>query len=101
MKMAVDEAYQGHGIGRMLMKAGIEHARQCKARAVKLETKSKLKAAIHLYRELGFKLVETTTLSPCAPLTLATTAASLKFSPGEIALALQIEVDDARAIAVC
>jgi ribosomal protein S18 acetylase RimI-like enzyme/predicted transcriptional regulator len=54
-KMAVDEAYQGKKIGRKLLERAIEVARQRGAKAITLETNSKLKAAIRLYESFGFK----------------------------------------------
>lgn len=54
-KMAVDEAYQGLKIGRRLLEHAIHVAQKLGAKAVTLETNSKLKTAIKLYEKLGFK----------------------------------------------
>lgn len=54
-KMAVDEAYQGLGAGRLLLNACIEKARAKGARQVTLETNTKLAAAVNMYRSAGFQ----------------------------------------------
>ena len=54
VKMAVDEAYRGHGLGRLLLEASIEKARAQGARELRLETNSVLKAAVRLYHRMGF-----------------------------------------------
>lgn len=54
IKMAVDSALQGCGIGRRLMTAAIEEARLRKAGAIWLESNRRLVAAIALYRQSGF-----------------------------------------------
>ncbi len=56
-KMAVDLAYQGRGIGRLLMAAAVEEARRMKATSIYLETNSTLKPAIALYEAFGFRHV--------------------------------------------
>jgi len=56
-KMAVTEAAQGRQIGKKLLAASIEKARELQAETVILETNSKLTPAINLYRKLGFMLV--------------------------------------------
>jgi len=53
-KMAVDEKFQGKKIGEMLAQVAIQHARQQKAHKIMLYSATKLKAAISLYRKLGF-----------------------------------------------
>ena len=53
-KMAVDEVWQGHGIGYRLGRAILDRARQLGARRVHLESNSRLGPAIALYRKLGF-----------------------------------------------
>ena len=57
-KMAVDEAYQGMGIGKQLLQTCIDRARQQNAKAVCLETNTKLSAAVQLYKKAGFVPVE-------------------------------------------
>lgn len=54
-KMAVDEAYQGLGIGRVLIDAAIAEFRRRGARELFLETNSKLTPAIRLYESVGFR----------------------------------------------
>lgn len=53
-KMAVDEKFQGKKIGEMLAQVAIQHAKQNQARKIFLYSNTKLKAAIGLYRKLGF-----------------------------------------------
>jgi len=53
-KMAVDEKFQGKKIGEMLAQVAIQHARYQKANKIMLYSNTKLKAAISLYRKLGF-----------------------------------------------
>src|SRR5262249_44048970 len=53
-KMAVDARLRGHGIGRKLLAATIDHARRLGAEVVLIGTNSKLEDAIHLYRDIGF-----------------------------------------------
>lgn len=53
-KMAVDEKFQGKKIGEMLAQVAIQHAKQQQAKKIFLYSNTKLKAAIGLYRKLGF-----------------------------------------------
>ncbi|BBM83011.1 bifunctional helix-turn-helix transcriptional regulator/GNAT family N-acetyltransferase [Candidatus Uabimicrobium amorphum] len=53
-KMGVDEKAQGKQIGKKLALAAIDRARELGAKAVVLETNSKLIPATNLYRRLGF-----------------------------------------------
>ncbi len=53
-KMAVDERYQGRGIGRAVMNAAISWARNKGAQRLWLETNSRLTPAIRLYESAGF-----------------------------------------------
>jgi len=53
-KMAVDEAWQGRGIGRQLLDAAIERARQRGANRVILFSARILEPAIAMYRKAGF-----------------------------------------------
>jgi DNA-binding MarR family transcriptional regulator/ribosomal protein S18 acetylase RimI-like enzyme len=57
IKMAVDEAYRGLGIGRLLMEAAIARAQKMNFKQLRLETNSKLKEAVGLYKAIGFKEV--------------------------------------------
>jgi putative acetyltransferase len=65
-KMAVSPAAQGSGIGRTLLAAVIEAARQAGARRLFLETNHILTPAIHLYESLGFQHVAAEHPSPYA-----------------------------------
>lgn len=53
-KMAVSPTHQGRGIGELLGRAVIGHAREAGAGKVYLETNSSLANAIRLYQRLGF-----------------------------------------------
>ncbi|HMH24821.1 MAG TPA: GNAT family N-acetyltransferase [Puia sp.] len=53
-KMAIGEEYRGKGLGEALSKAAIGKARSLGARRIVLYTHNSLKAAISLYRKLGF-----------------------------------------------
>lgn len=61
-KMAVSPDLRGHGAGRKLLTAAIEHARQLGARSLFLGSSKKLPAAVHLYEALGFQHVAPETL---------------------------------------
>ena len=65
-KMAVTEAHKGRGIGRNLMAACIERARQAGAKRLYLETNSGLAPALGLYRSFGFQEVQPAKPSPYA-----------------------------------
>ncbi len=54
-KMAVDPAYQGRGLGRLLVEAVIDFARSVNAESLFLVTNSSLAGAIRLYERLGFR----------------------------------------------
>lgn len=53
-KMAVAEEHRGQGLGRLLLQSCIDRARFAGKRRLFLETNSRLDAAVHLYRKLGF-----------------------------------------------
>lgn len=53
-KMSVTPAFQGKGIGKLLAVAALDYARQAGARMVWLESNRKAKAALELYRRIGF-----------------------------------------------
>ncbi|HEY0977036.1 MAG TPA: GNAT family N-acetyltransferase [Flavobacteriales bacterium] len=56
VKMAVDEAWRGHGIGRKLGEAIIEKARELGGHTLMLySNRSGSAAAVALYRDLGFQ----------------------------------------------
>lgn len=54
-KMAVDEPWQGRGIGRRLLSAAELIAKQRGAKKLVLYSQRSLAPAIHLYRSCGFK----------------------------------------------
>mgnify|MGYP000148797472 FL=1 len=54
-KMAVDEQFQGFGIGRRMLLTALEKSRQLQANLVYLETSSLLPRALTLYQHMGFK----------------------------------------------
>lgn len=60
VKMAVSSQKQGSGIGKKLALAAIAKAKACGANRVYLESNRRLKAAVSLYRKLGFREVEAT-----------------------------------------
>ena len=65
-KMAVIEAHKGRGVGRELMAACIERARQLGVTRLYLETNSGLAPALGLYRRFGFQDVQPAEPSPYA-----------------------------------
>ncbi len=56
--MAVDEKYQGYGLGKKLALAVITEVKKIGNRKLFLETSNKLKPALSLYRSLGFVKVK-------------------------------------------
>jgi ribosomal protein S18 acetylase RimI-like enzyme/DNA-binding transcriptional ArsR family regulator len=54
-KTAVDERYQGLGLGRRLMEAAIAEFRSRKGRTLFLESSTKLTPALRLYESMGFE----------------------------------------------
>lgn len=55
MTLAVDEAHQGHGLGRRLLGDLVAHARSLGAARVLLEVRVDNDPAIHLYESSGFR----------------------------------------------
>lgn len=55
IKMSARSDVQGKGIGRALMQAAIAKSREMGARAIWLETNTRLEAALALYRKSGFR----------------------------------------------
>jgi ribosomal protein S18 acetylase RimI-like enzyme len=53
-KMAVSPSHHGRGIGDLLMRAAIEHARVMRTRVIFLETHHSLAPAMSLYHKHGF-----------------------------------------------
>ncbi|OUR79155.1 hypothetical protein A9Q77_02945 [Marinomonas sp. 42_23_T18] len=58
IKLAVDDLYQGRGVGLQLMLKCIEISRMKGADYIWLETASKLRPALKLYERLGFEVVD-------------------------------------------
>lgn len=56
-KMAVSPKAQGKSIGFLLGQHAIEKAKELKATRVFLESNTRLKPALNLYRKLGFKTI--------------------------------------------
>ena len=56
-KMIIREEYRGQGLGEVLCKAAIDRALNLGTRSVVLYSHSSLKAALSLYRKLGFREV--------------------------------------------
>ena len=54
-KMGVDESWQSAGVGRQLLLTALDKAREKGADGLYLETSSKLKKALALYRNMGFR----------------------------------------------
>lgn len=57
-KMAVDNDFQGKGIGLILANAVIDKAKELNAKSIFLESNTILKPAITLYKKLGFKKID-------------------------------------------
>jgi ribosomal protein S18 acetylase RimI-like enzyme len=53
-RMWLRPSSQGRGLGRRLMDACLDEARRLGCRALRLDTQSKMEAAVHLYRAYGF-----------------------------------------------
>ncbi len=53
-KMAVDERFQGRGLGNVLMQAALDQLRNVEASKVLLITNSQLIPAVEMYRKFGF-----------------------------------------------
>lgn len=57
-KMAVEPARHGAGIGRRLLAAAVEHARELGATTLFLGSNRRLGSAVHLYEQAGFVHVD-------------------------------------------
>lgn len=60
VKMTVDDAYKGKGIGKLLLETCIAKARERGAKKLELFSNSQLTTAISLYEKYGFKHVKVT-----------------------------------------
>jgi len=56
---AVDEAFQGHGLGTRLMDKALRFCEDCGYKSIQLWTIEMLDAARHLYKKYGFLPTET------------------------------------------
>ncbi|MCB2103028.1 MAG: GNAT family N-acetyltransferase [Rhodobacterales bacterium] len=56
-RMYLREAWRGTGLGRRLAEAVVDAGRQAGYRAMRLDTLSRLTAAVTLYRSMGFKTI--------------------------------------------
>ncbi|MFK8025251.1 MAG: GNAT family N-acetyltransferase [Ilumatobacter sp.] len=57
--VVVDDAARGHGLGRLLNEAALDHARERGAKNVSLTSRPSREAANRLYQRIGFKVRET------------------------------------------
>jgi ribosomal protein S18 acetylase RimI-like enzyme len=57
--VVVDERYRGHGIGEVLVRSALDHARKVNAKTVDLTSRPAREAANRLYRRIGFEKRET------------------------------------------
>jgi GNAT superfamily N-acetyltransferase len=53
-RMFVKQAYQGHGIGKILLEKAIELARSANYTCIRLDTLNHMLPAINLYKKYGF-----------------------------------------------
>lgn len=65
-RMWVSPTARGMGVGRRLIAEAEKHARQAKARVIRLETNQALREAIALYRQSGYVEVEAFNAEPYA-----------------------------------
>jgi GNAT superfamily N-acetyltransferase len=63
-KMAVDESCQGRGVGRKLVEAACQRARELGAESLVLGTSRILETANHLYLSCGFEYVDSSVIGP-------------------------------------
>ena len=59
-KMAVDEVFQGRGIGRRIITQAIDWVEERSGKKIFIETNTLLETAVNLYEGLGFVSVEDT-----------------------------------------
>ncbi|WP_405485567.1 GNAT family N-acetyltransferase [Nocardia sp. NBC_00511] len=63
-KMAVTPRVRGRGIGRVVLRAALDHARAQGANSLFLASNSQLASAVHLYEAMGFTHVPPSDLPP-------------------------------------
>ena len=56
-KMAVNEKFQSHGIGKLLMEKSIQKAKEIQLEKLELYTNALLAKALDIYRKYGFQVV--------------------------------------------
>lgn len=78
VKMAVDPAYRGQGISKLLLQRCLNEAERLKAEKLLLFSNSQLKAALSLYEKFGFRYVEVAD----APFLTADVKMELSLFPG-------------------
>jgi putative acetyltransferase len=79
VKMAVDPAYQGRGISKVLLDRCLDEARKLKAEKIFLFSNSQLHAALKLYEKYGFRNIAVTDTA----LLTADVKLELSLSPNE------------------
>lgn len=65
--ITVDDAYQGHGIGRALMKAVVDHARSQGMGQIRLAQDAFNSSSMSLYASLGFNVISPLALMEAVP----------------------------------
>ncbi len=60
VKMAVDPAARGKGIGKLLLNYCLDHAKRIGAEKISLFSSTHLKTALKMYEEAGFKYMDVT-----------------------------------------
>jgi len=60
VKMAVDQAFHGQGIGKMLLEHCLAEVKRLDAKKIYLFSNSQLKTALKLYEQYGFRHVDVT-----------------------------------------
>lgn len=60
VKMAVDPAYRGQGIGKILLEHCLSEAKKMNARKILLFSNSKLTTALSMYEKYGFRHIPVT-----------------------------------------
>lgn len=56
LSIAVDPAYQGHGIGKGLLQCGLEYLASRQIAQIRLEVRPANTSAVHLYEKFGFTI---------------------------------------------
>lgn len=80
-KMAVTEKAQGRQVGRKLTETAIQKARDEGAKKIILKTDNRLRAAVNLYRKLGFQVAK------------AETTANSKYEREKFGIQMKLDLD--------